>query len=179
MGKSSLTLHYAKKQYLNSIDRTIEDLYPVNFEEGLYTGHTEPCGLELMDTTTLDSTLNMRNLYIHDSHAFVLVYSITSRPSFENIASIFWPQVTRIKASENPPAVLVANKIDLIGKVDRTVSAEEGQAFAKKYGLFYIEATATEYESSMNVFAAALKEYCKKCGPFENKQEKNQRCVLQ
>lgn len=43
---------------------------------------------------------------------FLLVYSITSRPSFEEI-STFHQQILRVKDQDSFPVVVVANKSDL------------------------------------------------------------------
>ena len=43
---------------------------------------------------------------------FLLVYSITSRNSFEEI-NTFYQQILRVKDQDNVPVIIVANKCDL------------------------------------------------------------------
>jgi GTPase KRas protein len=54
----------------------------------------------------------MREQYMHTGEGFLLVYSITSRESFEEITS-FHQQILRVKDKDNFPMILVGNKCDL------------------------------------------------------------------
>lgn len=54
----------------------------------------------------------MREQYMRTGEGFLLVYSITSRPSFEEI-STFHQQILRVKDQDSFPVVVVANKCDL------------------------------------------------------------------
>lgn len=54
----------------------------------------------------------MREQYMRTGEGFLLVYSITSRSSFEEIAT-FHQQVLRVKDKDYFPMVMVANKCDL------------------------------------------------------------------
>ncbi len=54
----------------------------------------------------------MREQYMRTGEGFLLVYSITSRNSFEEI-NLFYQQILRVKDVEKFPMVVVANKCDL------------------------------------------------------------------
>ena len=54
----------------------------------------------------------MREQYMRTGEGFLLVYSITSRNSFEEI-STFYQQILRVKDMDQFPVVIVANKCDL------------------------------------------------------------------
>jgi GTPase KRas protein len=54
----------------------------------------------------------MREQYMRTGEGFLLVYSITSRNSFEEI-STFYQQILRVKDKDVFPIILVANKCDL------------------------------------------------------------------
>jgi GTPase KRas len=54
----------------------------------------------------------MREQYMRTGEGFLLVYSITSRNSFEEI-STFHQQILRVKDKDTFPVVVVANKCDL------------------------------------------------------------------
>lgn len=54
----------------------------------------------------------MRDQYIRSGQGFVIVYSITSRSSFENLNS-FHDQILRVKDEDSFPVVILANKCDL------------------------------------------------------------------
>jgi GTPase KRas protein len=64
-----------------------------------------------------DSLLNtyhraMREQYMRTGEGFLLVYSITSRDSFEEI-STYHQQILRVKDQDAFPVIVVANKCDL------------------------------------------------------------------
>ena len=60
----------------------------------------------------------MREQYMRTGDGFLLVYSITSRHSFEEI-SIFHQQILQVRGKDSFPAILVANNCDL--EYDRQV----------------------------------------------------------
>ena len=83
----------------------------------------------------------MREQYMRTGEGFLLVYSITSRSSFEEIAT-FHQQVLRVKDMDYFPMVVVANKCDL--EQERQVSTSEGYAMAKKIGCPFVETSAKQ-----------------------------------
>ena len=54
----------------------------------------------------------MRDHYMRSGEGFLLVYSITSRSSFEAVSE-FYRQILRVKDKDSFPVILVANKSDL------------------------------------------------------------------
>ena len=54
----------------------------------------------------------MREQYMRTGEGFLLVYSITSRNSFEEI-NTYYQQILRVKDQDNVPVIIVANKCDL------------------------------------------------------------------
>jgi GTPase KRas protein len=54
----------------------------------------------------------MREQYMRTGEGFLLVYSIISRNSFEEI-STFHQQILRVKDKDTFPVILIANKCDL------------------------------------------------------------------
>jgi len=101
--------------------------------------------LEFLDTAAVKQFSTMRDLYIRASHGFLLVYSITNRQSFDELARYF-EQIQRVKDVEYFPGVLIGNKIDL--ETERQVSFEEGQQLAERLELAFFETSA---KSGMHV----------------------------
>lgn len=62
----------------------------------------------------------MREQYMRTGEGFLLVYSITSRNSFEEISQ-FHQQILRVKDKDQFPVLVVANKCDL--EFERQVAA--------------------------------------------------------
>jgi GTPase KRas len=81
----------------------------------------------------------LRDQWIRDCEGFVIIFSITSRSSFEQI-STFKEQVFRVKDAERLPMMLVGNKCDLEEK--REVSTHEGQELGKSFGAQFKETSA-------------------------------------
>jgi len=88
--------------------------------------------------------------YVKDRDGFLLVYSITSRESFEMLRQLH-EYVSVFRSTKPPPIVLVGNKCDL--EQERQVSADEGQELANKWGCPFMEASANE---SLNVEEAYI-----------------------
>lgn len=61
----------------------------------------------------------MREQYMRTGEGFLLVYSITSRQSFEEITT-FQQQILRVKDKDYFPMVVVGNKCDLEGEREVT-----------------------------------------------------------
>ena len=57
----------------------------------------------------------MREQYMRTGEGFLLVYSITSRQSFEEIMT-FQQQILRVKDKDYFPIIVVGNKCDLEGE---------------------------------------------------------------
>ena len=55
-----------------------------------------PCILEIMDTAGREENSPLRDQYIRDGEAFILVYSVTSRSSFLRIRDLYL-QIMRVK----------------------------------------------------------------------------------
>ncbi|CAO3599903.1 unnamed protein product [Absidia cylindrospora] len=83
----------------------------------------------------------MREQYMRNGEGFILVYSITSRLSFEEI-STFYQQIRRVKDKDFFPMILVGNKCDL--ENDRQVSSQEGYDLAKEFGCPFMETSAKQ-----------------------------------
>ena len=118
--------------------------------------------LEVLDTAGQEEYTALRDQWIRDGEGFVLVYSISSRSSFNRIQK-FHNQIRRVKEKlllEGPtypgsplsatsarsdvfgpaPIMLVGNKCDRV--TEREVSAREGYALARELSCDFIETSA-------------------------------------
>jgi GTPase KRas protein len=80
--------------------------------------------LDVLDTAGQEEYSAMREQYMRTGEGFLLVYSITSRQSFEEILT-FEQQILRVKDKDYFPMIVVGNKADLEG--EREVSTEGEQ----------------------------------------------------
>jgi GTPase KRas protein len=75
----------------------------------------------VLDTAGQEEYSAMREQYMRTGEGFLLVYSITSQQSFEEIKT-FQQQILRVKDKDYFPMIVVGNKCDLDG--EREVSVE-------------------------------------------------------
>ena len=103
----------------------------------------------------------MRDLYIKNSDGFIIVYSIVSRGTFDELGQIY-NQIMSIKVKEfllisrderylkqkeQPAMILVGNKVDL-SETERTISRDTGQTLADQWMCPFYETSA---KTSINV----------------------------
>lgn len=77
--------------------------------------------LDVLDTAGQEEYSAMREQYMRTGEGFLLVYSITSRQSFDEIL-VFQQQILRVKDKDYFPIIVVGNKCDLEG--ERQVSKQ-------------------------------------------------------
>ncbi|MBN3316386.1 DIRA2 protein, partial [Atractosteus spatula] len=134
VGKSSLVLRFVKGTFRDTYIPTIEDTY-----RQVISCDKSVCTLQITDTTGSHQFPAMQRLSISKGHAFILVYSITSRQSLEELKPIY-QQVLQIKGSvENIPVMLVGNKCD---ETQREVETKEGEAQAAAWKCAFMETSA-------------------------------------
>ena len=90
--------------------------------------------LDVLDTAGQEEYSAMREQYMRTGEGFLLVYSITSRQSFEEILT-FQQQILRVKDKDYFPIIVVGNKCDLEG--ERQVS-KQGMLHLSHYPIIYM-----------------------------------------
>lgn len=88
-----------------------------------------------------------------DGKAIVLVYSITSRQSFERLP-VFFEAITKSRRGQETVVALVGNKCDK--EDEREVSTDEGDAKAKEMGIPFFETSAKTSENIDRVFCTVM-----------------------
>lgn len=81
----------------------------------------------------------MRDLYMKTGQGFLLVFSITSPSSLEEIAGLR-EEIIRIKDDETVPIVICGNKADL--EEQRAVPRARGFEVSQRWGAPYYETSA-------------------------------------
>ncbi|KAF2672301.1 ras protein [Microthyrium microscopicum] len=150
VGKSCLTIQLIQSHFVDEYDPTIEDSYRkqcvVDEEVAL---------LDVLDTAGQEEYSAMREQYMRTGEGFLLIYSITSRQSFEEILT-FQQQILRVKDKDYFPIIVVGNKCDL--ENEREVSFEEGQALARQFGCKFIETSAKSRKNVEQAFYDIVRE---------------------
>lgn len=136
MGKSCLTIQLIQSHFVDEYDPTIEGQYtyegpetPTNLLMHCHPdSYRKQCViddevalLDVLDTAGQEEYSAMREQYMRTGEGFLLVYSITSRQSFEEIMT-FQQQILRVKDKDYFPIIVVGNKCDL--ESERQVSKQ-------------------------------------------------------
>ncbi|EFN86895.1 GTP-binding protein Rit2 isoform X1 [Harpegnathos saltator] len=134
VGKSAVTLQFVNHRFLDYHDPTIEDSYQ---KQAVIDG--EPALLDILDTAGQVEFTAMREQYMRCGEGFMICYSVTDLHSFQEVME-YKKLISRVRANEEIPVVLVGNKFDLQQR--RKVSMEEGKALAKELGCPFYETSA-------------------------------------
>ena len=116
----------------------------------------ESIKFQLWDTSGLSRFKPLMPSYFKDSKLCVFVYSVDNRSSFDEILKYVGIQKDCMEDSKTVD-LLIANKTDLDG---RQVTTEEGEAFAAKHNMMYLEFSAKEGDK--NILLAKLREATEK-----------------
>ncbi|XP_007896957.1 GTP-binding protein Di-Ras2 [Callorhinchus milii] len=148
VGKSSLVLRFVKGTFHETYIPTIEDTY-----RQVISCDKSVCTLQITDTTGSHQFPAMQRLSISKGHAFILVYSICSRQSLEELKPIY-QQILQIKGSiDNIPVMLVGNKCD---ETVKEVDSKEGEALAKEWKCAFMETSAKLNHNVKELFQELL-----------------------
>lgn len=149
VGKSSLVLRFVKGTFRESYIPTVEDTY-----RQVISCDKSICTLQITDTTGSHQFPAMQRLSITKGHAFILVYSISSKQSLEELKPIF-EQICLIKGDiENIPIMLVGNKNDELNS--REVESGDGEATAKRWKCAFMETSAKTNHNVKELFQELL-----------------------
>lgn len=151
VGKSALTVQFISGKFVERYDPTVEDFYRKEIEvDG------DPAILEILDTAGTEQFASMRDLYIKNGQGFIIVFSLTSRQSFQDI-KLIREQILRVKGTNRVPIVLAANKSD-VHESHREVFTEECCNLANEWNIPYMETSAKNSTIVNSLFTEIVKE---------------------
>mmetsp|Transcript_38239 Transcript_38239/g.43398 ORF Transcript_38239/g.43398 Transcript_38239/m.43398 type:complete len:216 (+) Transcript_38239:59-706(+) len=149
VGKSCLLLQFTDKRFKAEHDLTIG----VEFGARTIQISDKNIKLQIWDTAGQESFRSITRSYYRGSVGALLVYDITRRESFEHLEK--WLDETRQNANPNTVIMLIGNKCDLAH--ERAVTTEEGEEFAKKHNLIFMETSAKTAHNVENAFINTAK----------------------
>ncbi|KGO68937.1 Small GTPase superfamily, Rho type [Penicillium italicum] len=146
---------FVQNVWIESYDPTIEDSYRKQIEvDG------RQCILEILDTAGTEQFTAMRELYMKQGQGFLLVFSITSMSSLNELSELR-EQIIRIKDDENVPIVIVGNKSDL--EDDRAVPRARAFGLSQKWdNAPYYETSARRRANVNEVFVDLCRQIIRK-----------------
>ncbi|NWR74060.1 RASLC protein, partial [Centropus unirufus] len=158
-GKSALTVKFLTKRFISEYDPNLEDTYAS--EEVV---DQQPVLLKVMDTADQGGPGNCER-YLRWANAFLVVYSIDDRKSFEGCQRYMEVLALHARGCQRRcPALLLGNKLDM--EQYRQVSTAEGMSLASRFGcLFYEVSACQDFAGVQHVFHEAVREVRRQAEP--------------
>jgi len=180
VGKTCLLISYTTNAFPGEYIPTVFDNYSANV---MVDG--KPINLGLWDTAGQEDYDRLRPLSYPQTDVFLLCFSITSPPSFDNLSSKWFPEIKH--HAPKVPFILVGTKLDLRedpNTVDRLkqkhqvpVANSVGQQKASDLGAFkYLECSALTQDGLKQVFDEAIR--CVISTAVSQKGKKRSKCVI-
>ncbi|CAN3360482.1 GTP-binding protein Rhb1p [Diutina catenulata] len=166
VGKSSMTVKYVEDHFVDQYYPTIHNEYSkaITFRGQQYS-------IEIVDTAGQDEFSMVEESQLIGLHGYLLVYSVTSRQSFELIELIRDKILNALGAEDDSiPMVVVGNKCDL--QLQRQVESNEGAELARSLSCKFVE---TSVKDGVNVSAA----FENLLAEIEGAKEEPAKCVIQ
>jgi len=112
--------------------------------------------LEIMDTAGTEQFTTTRDLYMKNGMGFILVYSITTASTIQDLPQLK-TRICKVKDKNDVPIVLVGNKCDLEDR--REVQKSEGDSLAQSFGdsCSFFESSAKARINIEEIFNEAVK----------------------
>ncbi|XP_076444837.1 ras-related and estrogen-regulated growth inhibitor-like protein isoform X2 [Babylonia areolata] len=163
VGKSAVTVRFLTKRFIGEYSSSIDHVYRSTIRQ-----EDTMTDVEVLDTCSKTSPGIVEESRVSWADAFVVVYSICSRPSFRTARDLVHvlskaPRAAHpspsspTSSSSSPPLLLLANMRDLEHR--REVGVEEGHELALEYGCQYYEVSAADSALSVSIaFQAFLRE---------------------
>ncbi|CAJ0871244.1 9609_t:CDS:2 [Entrophospora sp. SA101] len=138
----------------------------------------QPCVLDVLETAAQGEYTPLWDQLIRDGEGFLLVYSISSHSTFEQVEKLK-NQIIRVKGSNKIPIILVGNKCERHTECE--VLSEEGMNMTKRLGHEFVESSTKTFLNVERPFYTVVQMTEKKSIPEEEKWFKNQlkrECIL-
>lgn len=169
VGKSALSIRYTQKVFIDEYLPSFENLFKK--EIIIEKEHVE---VDILDSSGMDELVVMRPTWFKEREAFLLVFAIDDKDSFNALAA-FHDQLISFRQGITAPAplIIVGNKADLAS--DRVIKQEEARELAKPWGAEYLETSAKKDINVTTVFELLSKKLydikyaVKKPEPIESK----------
>merc|ERR1719499_2685827 len=146
VGKSSLVIRFVKGQFHEYQESTIGAAFLTQtVVVGDYT-----VKFEIWDTAGQERYHSLAPMYYRGAAAAIVVYDITSAPSFARAKT--WVKELQRQGSADVVIALAGNKLDR--EQERQVSTDEARKYAEENGLYFIETSAKTNVNVRELFMA-------------------------
>jgi Ras family protein len=160
VGKSSLAVQFVDGHFVESYYPTIENTFSkvIRFKG-------QDFATEIVDTAGQDEYSILNSKHFIGIHGYMLVYSISSLPSFEMVKTIR-DKILNHLGTDWVPIVIVGNKSDLRPE-QRQVSQEDGRRAAEEFNCGWTEGSARYNENVAKAFEILIAQIEKSQNPNE------------
>lgn len=150
VGKTSLMWRFSDDMFNHTYISTIG----IDFKLRTIDVQGKKVRLQIWDTAGQERFHAISVSYYRTASGIMLIYDISRRRSFENIAK--WLRKIDEHAKEDVTKLLIGNKCDI--QHPRAVKREEGEQLADEYDMPFFETSAKENESIDEAFECVAKE---------------------
>ncbi|KAL9986016.1 hypothetical protein ACROYT_G000069 [Oculina patagonica] len=157
VGKTSLMWRFSDDVFNQTYISTIG----IDFKLRTIDVEGKKVRLQVWDTAGQERFHAISVSYYRTAAGIMLVYDITRRSSFENIAK--WLRRIDEHAKEDVIKLLIGNKCDM--HQHRAVKREEGEKLANEYDMSFFETSAKENESIDEAFECIAEEIMERFVP--------------
>uniref|UniRef100_A0AC34EZS9 Uncharacterized protein n=1 Tax=Panagrolaimus sp. ES5 TaxID=591445 RepID=A0AC34EZS9_9BILA len=144
-GKTCLLIRFKDGTFMNN---NFISTVGIDYRNKLVEVDKYKVKLQIWDTAGQERFRSITSSYYRDADALLLVFDVTSRPSFENIRN--WLGQVREYANDHVQITLIGNKIDL--SAQRKVKADEARQLASSYNIPYLETSAKTGQNVQEAF---------------------------
>ena len=114
--------------------------------------------MQIWDTAGQERYRAMTPMYYQGAHVVLIIYSITSKASFDAVDK--WISELTEKSTTSSVILLIGNKADL--ELERQVTAVQGAQKAKDCGAIFMEVSAKTGDGIKEIFSVAAKAFIDK-----------------
>ena len=144
VGKSCLVLQFTENKFRLQHELTIG----VEFGGKMIDINNKKIKIQIWDTAGQESFQAITRTYYKGAIGALLVYDITRKETFNHIVK--WLEEVKSHSNKDICIILIGNKKDLENK--RQVTREEGEDFAKKNEIMFLETSAKTAEYVADAF---------------------------
>ncbi|CAH0674153.1 unnamed protein product [Spodoptera exigua] len=160
VGKSSIILAFTTGDYNASFPATIG----VDYKCKVMDVNGVKVKLGIWDTAGQERYRTLTSSFYRDAHGAILVYDVSEPKSLAKLNE--WVEELQVYSTKkNIVCLVVGNKID---KQNRAVPRDQGQAFAQKHRMLFIESSAKTQEGISLAFEELVQKIIETPGLWES-----------